>query len=104
MSIIEKAGGNDRQSRWLTMAATFLAGGVAFGLWQKHAAEQKYSTFVRACPNLSTSNPVALRTPEGRVVIVSLVDIPEQYMSAFCPDAGEIGQALGLAPENSAGR
>lgn len=104
MSIIEKVAASDGQSRWLTMLATFLAGGVAFGLWQKSAAEQRQSTFIRACPNLSTSNPVALRTPEGRVVIVSLVDIPEQYMSAFCPAPSEIGGALGVSPENPPGK
>lgn len=104
MSIIEKAAASDRHSRWLAMLAAFLAGGVAFGLWQKNAAEQRHSTFIRACPNLSTSNPVALRTPEGRIVIVSLVDIPEQYMSAFCPGPSEIGQALGVSPENPSGQ
>lgn len=103
MSINEKAA-SDRHSRWLAMLAAFLAGGVAFGLWQKNAAEQRHSTFIRACPNLSTSNPVALRTPEGRIVIVSLVDIPEQYMSAFCPGPSEIGQALGVSPGTSPGQ
>ncbi len=77
--------GRGDASTFLPMVAMFLAGAVAFGLVQKHAAEQKIATFIRRCPNLSTTNPMAMRTPEGRLVIVSMIDVPEQFASRFLP-------------------
>jgi hypothetical protein len=97
-----KSGANDAQLNSLPMIAMFLAGAVAFGMWQNHSAQQKLSTFIRSCPNLSTSNPVAMRTPEGRILIISMMDVPEQYMSAFCPDLNEMSEAASLPVENSA--
>jgi len=86
----------------LPMIAMFLAGAVAFGLVQKHESEQKIATFIRRCPNLSTTNPIAMRTPEGRMVIVSMIDVPEQFASSFCPDPNELKAALGLSDETAA--
>lgn len=100
MSANDDAGSSSGEGSWLPLVAVFLAGAVSFGLWQRHAAELKYSTFVRRCPNLSTANPVALRTPEGRFVIVSMIDIPEQYVSTFCPAPGDLDAALGLMSES----
>jgi hypothetical protein len=101
MSVSVKASANVNQLNWLTMTAIFLAGAVSFGMWQKHATEQKYSTFIRSCPNLSTTNPVAMRTPEGRVLIVSMMDIPEEYVSSFCPDTSEISKSLSFSDESA---
>lgn len=99
MSFNAKASADVGQPRWLTAIAMFLAGAVAFGLWQKHAAEQRLSTFIRRCPNLSTTNPIAMRTPDGRVLIVSLMDVPEEYVSSFCPEPNEISKSLGVLRE-----
>jgi hypothetical protein len=101
MSVSVRASANVGRPNWLTMIAIFLAGAVSFGMWQKRATEQKYSTFIRSCPNLSTTNPVAMRTPEGRILIVSMMDIPEEYVSSFCPDASEMSKALSFSDDSA---
>lgn len=77
-----------KPSLFLPMVAVFLAGAVAIGVWQRFSFEGRLATFVKHCPKLSIDNHVALKTPEGRIVIISFVEIPEAYLPTFCPDAG----------------
>lgn len=64
--------------------AIFLAGALAFGLWQKTAQDGKYATFVKHCENLSTNDRFALRTPDGRIILINFLEIPKSYLATFC--------------------
>jgi hypothetical protein len=81
------------------MIAVFLAGAVGFGAWQRIQFADRYATFIKHCPSLSLDNHFALKTPEGRVVIVSFIEIPESYMPTFCPDRAAFADSRGIAQE-----
>ena len=80
-----------RRGSILPMIMVFLAGAIGFGLVEKRATESTLTTFVKRCPSFSATERVAMRTPEGRIILVNFTEIPEAYLSAFCPDSSALG-------------
>jgi hypothetical protein len=70
----------------LSGIALFLAGAVTFALWQKTTEDGKYATFVKHCQNLSTNDRFAMRLPDGRMILINLLEIPEAYLATLCSD------------------